>query len=524
MPAVMPSTTLAYRSAIGLIWALALWHSWLCRGLFVDGSAFLLNIVRHEWFFDFYPPRLYAMIAAQLPIMTAVTLGQTDLHVLARLLSLGLFGLPTLLYTLALLRARHDPVLLAVVIAALGAIFFTTSFFIVGEYNSAYPLALLVAVRLVTAERLSIGDSLFLLALAALAIRTYEVLIYLGPLLALMVLWQVWRMPRRPIVASLLHVAAAGCFIAGMFVAIDSVLHPWSQEHLDETYVAALNFWQNMQFDLAFGGVMVVAVWALVRPEQLLGTAPYRWASIIVAMLALSPLLALSDTLIRPLAKSQYVARTVSGLIVATMVIFIWCYNAPSFRNWRTRVVLETPAASRRLLGFACLVLLAVLPSDILLTVSWDSFLKTFRSTVVARSGIIPFEETPLSRPPDFLMVENWVLSTQSLVLRSRYEDGIVSTPKGFNDWVPFTPLEPPNIAASTGATDAARRGPRLGLPERGSAAVGAGGVEQRDLPRPVLGRRLVPGDRARCARDPRLLPRARACRLGDAGAAAGAG
>jgi hypothetical protein len=442
----MPSTILAYRSAIGLIWALALWHSWLCRGLFVDGSAFLLNIVRHEWFFDFYPPRLYAMIAAQLPIMTAVTLGQTDLHVLGRLLSLGLFGLPTLLYTLALLRARHEPVLLAVLIAAIGAIFFTTSFFIVGEYNSAYPLALLVAVRLVTAERLTIGDSLFLLALSALAIRTYEVLIYLGPLLALMVLWQLWRMPRRPIVACALHLAAVACFIAATAVAVDSVVHPYSEEHLAETYFAALNFWQNMQFDFAFGAVLIVAVWALVRPEHLSGTAPYRWASVIVALLALSPLLALSDTLIRPLAKSQYVARTVSGLIVATMVIFIWCYNAPRFRKWRTRVVLQTPAASHRLLGFACLVLLAVLPSDILLTLSWDSFLKTFRGTVVTHSGIIAFEDTPLSRPPDFLLVENWVLSTQSLVLRSKYEDGIVTTPKGFSDWVPFPPLEPPNI------------------------------------------------------------------------------
>jgi hypothetical protein len=425
---------------------LALWHSWLCRGLFVDGSAFLLNIVRHEWFFDFYPPRLYAMIVAQLPIMTAVTLGQTDLHVLARLLSFGLFGLPTLLYTLALVRARHEPVLLAVLIAAIGAIFFTTSFFIVGEYNSAYPLALLVAVRLVTTERLTIGDGLFLLALSALAVRTYEVLIYLGPLLALMVLWQVWRMPRRPIVASALHVATVACFIAATVVAVDSVVHPYSEEHLAETYFAALNFWQNLQFDFAFGAVMIVAVWALVRPEHLLGTAPYRWASIIVALLALSPLLALSDTLVRPLAKSQYVARTVSGVIVATMVIFIWCYSAARFRNWRARVILRNPTAGQRLLGFACLVLLAVLPSDILLTLSWDSFLKTFRGTVVARSGIIAFEDTPLSHPPGFLMVENWVLSTQSLVLRSKYEDGIVTTPKGFSDWVPFPPLEPPNI------------------------------------------------------------------------------
>jgi hypothetical protein len=38
---------------------------------------------------------------------------------------------------------------------------------------------------------------------------------------------------------------------------------------------------------------------------------------VFLVLLALSPLLALSDGLVRPLAKSQYVARTVSGLIIA---------------------------------------------------------------------------------------------------------------------------------------------------------------------------------------------------------------
>ncbi len=59
----MPTTTVAYRTTVGLIWALALWHSWESRGLFVDGSAFLVQIARREWFFDFYAPRLYAMVA-----------------------------------------------------------------------------------------------------------------------------------------------------------------------------------------------------------------------------------------------------------------------------------------------------------------------------------------------------------------------------------------------------------------------------------------------------------------------------
>ena len=45
----------------------------------------------------------------------------------------------------------------------------TTSFFIVGEYNTAYAIAIVVAVRLVTAERLTVLDGLFLAVISLLA-------------------------------------------------------------------------------------------------------------------------------------------------------------------------------------------------------------------------------------------------------------------------------------------------------------------------------------------------------------------
>ena len=186
--------------------------------------------------------------------MTAVFLGVTDLHLLARLLSFGLFALPTALYHLALVRVKDDAVLLAAVIAAIAMVFMTTSFFIVGEYNTAYAIAILVAVRLATAERLTVVDGLVLAVIGGLAIRTYEAMIYLGPLLSLMVLWAIWRAPARPWLPTLLHLLAIVGFIAGMFVAIGSLTRPYSVEHLDETIETATNFWQNMQFDLAVGG------------------------------------------------------------------------------------------------------------------------------------------------------------------------------------------------------------------------------------------------------------------------------
>src|SRR5438045_7093030 len=178
----MISRLSAYRATVALIWALALWHSWTSRGLFVDGANFLVHIVRQEGFFDFYMPRLYAMVLGQLPVMTAVTLGVTDLHLLARLLSFGLFVLPTIFYHLALHRAKDDPVLLAVVIAAIAIVFMTTSFFIVGEYNTLYAVAMLIGVRLATAERLTLPDGLALALRALVAARSCEALVSLGPL------------------------------------------------------------------------------------------------------------------------------------------------------------------------------------------------------------------------------------------------------------------------------------------------------------------------------------------------------
>lgn len=442
----MPSTSFVYRATLGLIWALALWHSWTSRGLFVDGSAFLLQIVEQEAFFRFYPPRVYAMIAAQIPVVTAVTLGVTDLHLLARLLSLGLFALPTIFYHLALHRAKDDAVMLATVIAAIAVVFMTTTFFIIGEYNTLYAMTLLMAVRLATADRLTAGDGLVLAAVALMATRTYETMIYLGPLLAAMILWTVHRAPKRPIVATALYLAAAVFCLHGMMVAIDSVVRPFSAEHLDETWETAVNFWQNMQFDLAFGAALVVVVWGLSKPDDLAKARPYLWAGVLLAVLALSPLLALTDTLVRPLAKSQYVARTASGVVIATMVLFIWVRHTDWAASLRVFGILRRPDAARRFLAFAGVMLLATVPSDLILTSQWSAYLDALRTAGRSQGGVIAFEDTQLSRRPHLLLVENWALSSQSLAMRAGRNDGIVAPPRSFTDWVPFKPTEPPNI------------------------------------------------------------------------------
>ena len=158
-----------------------------------------------------------------------------------------------------------------------------------------------------------------------------------------------------------------------MFVAIGSLTRPYSVEHLDETIETATNFWQNMQFDLALAAALVVVVWALVRPRDLALAKPYRWAAVCLVILALSPLLVLSDIVVRPLAKSQYVARTAAGLVIAAIVVFIWAY---ALHPARQAAGLRRPAprprrraALPRLRALRCCW--RCLPSDIYLTQSW---------------------------------------------------------------------------------------------------------------------------------------------------------
>ncbi len=440
----MPTTTVAYRSTVGLLWILALWHSWECRGLFVDGSAFLVQIARREWFFDFYDPRLFAMVLGQIPVIAAVFLGVTDLHFLAQLLSLGLFALPTALYHLALMRVRHDALLLATVMAAIGIVFMTTSFFIVGEYNTAFAIAITVTVRLMTAERrLSIADGAFLAAAGVLAVRTYEVMLYFGPLLAVMICWCIWRATERPRIATLLHFFAACLFVGGMIVAANSLINPFSEDHLSRTAATVLDAWQNVQFDLTLLAALVIFVWAIVRPADLATRRPYLVAGFFLVLLVLSPLLVLSDTLVRPHAKSQYTARSIAGLVVATIVIVIWIYKSPLGDRIGMFKELRKPAAARRLLAFGCLMVLAVVPSDAYLTLEWRSYLQTVRTIVRTQPGVIAYESTPLSRPPLAMLVESWILPSQSLALRSKRGDGIIAPPRDFNEWQPFPPTEP---------------------------------------------------------------------------------
>ena len=110
-------------------------------------------------------------------------------------------------------------------------------------------------------------------------------------------------------------------------------------------------------------------------------------------------------------------------------------------------VVLRQPPAARRFLAFACLMPLAVLPSDIFLSQSWIDFVEDTRAAVESRQRHHPVRGDASCRTgPTSCWSRTGCCRPSASRCASSDADGIILPPKGYNEWVPFHPEEPPNM------------------------------------------------------------------------------
>jgi len=411
--------------AAAILWGLAAWHAWVARGLYLDGAAVLVTMLKNGGFALFYQSRLYMMAATQAPAAAAIGLGVTDTRVIAQLYSAGLFLVPTAFYHAALWRARGDAALLVAVLVAIGVVFLPTGFFIVGESNAIGAAVIFCAVVLATAQRPVLGDGLMLAATATLLIRSYETVSCFGLLLAAFTVWRLKRAGGNSAGAAA-YVLAVLLFLVASAVSIYSLFDPTNPAPLGDALNRALQFWRNLQFILPLVALLIVVAVGRSgeRPAVVVSAA-------LLLLLAISPLLLLVDIGVGPLPRTHYHSRTVAGLVIAALAIAIWRHAARP--GWTPKPVHMTLAVA---------ALLAALPSDIVLTEIWRHSLIEFRTIISTRSGLIAAEDTDFLRKPYSEMVEPWALPSQSVILRREPTDGIILPPKGYTGWQPFDPTK----------------------------------------------------------------------------------
>ncbi|MGE0576537.1 MAG: hypothetical protein AB7F22_31445 [Reyranella sp.] len=429
-------TAAVYRGVVLLLWVVAVYSAVSCRGLFWDGASFLVNILDLGGFHDFYTARAHVDWVTQAPVIAAAWLGVRDLHLLSIVYSFGLFALPVGLYHLALARARHDPVMLAIVIVILATVYLPTSFFIVGEYNAAFAAVTAAMVIALTARRRN--DAVLLCFLGLLCLRSYEALVYLGPLLAACILWSM-RGQRDPAKRLLLAVAALA-FVGAAIVSAVTIVDYWSHPHFAKVRSMSLEFWQNLQFSVPLAGLLICAVIGLVRPEMLRGRLPIAIIAITSAALLLTPWYRLLSDYSILYPPSHYLARQAAGLVLAGLLVCLWVHVA--WRNAPPRVltVLSETGVARRLVASTFVLFAAATIPDVALTRLWTGYLDRLAALVDRGDGIIPTRMLPLAEWPDKLFAQDWSLPALSAVVSRTPGRAYVIADKDYLSNPPFDP------------------------------------------------------------------------------------
>ncbi|MEA2805375.1 MAG: hypothetical protein QOE49_5470, partial [Rhodospirillaceae bacterium] len=405
----------AYRVVVLLVWGLAAYATVTCRGLFWDGSSFLVNILDHGRFHDFYVARAHVDWVTQVPVLLLSELGVRDTRLLAMAYSAALFGLPTALYHLALARVRHDAVLLAIVIAAVVVVYLPTSFFIIGEYNATFAAVTAGMAVTLTARENRLGDAALLCVLGVFCVRSYEAMVYLGPLLAAAIVWS--RRNDTDGATRVLAGIAALAFGAGAVVAAATIADYWTHPHFLKVRSMSFDFWQNLQFAIPLAGLALSTLVGLARPAWLQGRGPLVVMAIAATALSSTPWWRLlhEHSILYPPA--HYLARQAAGLLLVSLLACMWLHVAWQRKPPLVLATLRLPAVSQRLVAAMTVLVIAAAIPDVALTGLWSDYLGRLRNQVDSRRGIIRASALPLLDWPDKLFAQDWSLPAMSAIV-----------------------------------------------------------------------------------------------------------
>jgi hypothetical protein len=421
-----------------LLWGLAAYATVACRGLFWDGSSFLVNILDHGRFHDFYVARAHVDWVTQVPVLLLSELGVRDTRLLAMAYSAALFGLPTALYHLALARVRHDAVLLAIVIAAVVVVYLPTSFFIIGEYNATFAAVTAGMAVTLTARENRLGDAALLCVLGVFCVRSYEAMVYLGPLLAAAIVWS--RRNDTDGATRVLAGIAALAFGAGAVVAAATIADYWTHPHFLKVRSMSFDFWQNLQFAIPLAGLALSTLVGLARPAWLQGRGPLVVMAIAATALSSTPWWRLlhEHSILYPPA--HYLARQAAGLLLVSLLACMWLHVAWQRKPPLVLATLRLPAVSQRLVAAMTVLVIAAAIPDVALTGLWSDYLGRLRNQVDSRRGIIRASALPLLDWPDKLFAQDWSLPAMSAIVSRTPGRAFVRIDNDFLSNPPFDP------------------------------------------------------------------------------------
>jgi len=382
------------------------------RGMFADGSNYIVHILASEDFYLLEPARKLVQILQQSLLILGIQFGVTDLPTLARLFTLGALGWPIILTAscwLVLPRGQKGWIIGPLI--NLVALCPMTSLAAIGEGMIASCL-LWIIFFLVLFRTQSIWGALLAISLTALGAVTHETAaIFFVGLAALAIM----RMRDRSRVERLTQFAISAAAIWSACYLISVILHPRDLANRADFLIGilALAFVELHGVNLTAVATMVscVSIFQIMRAQnKVKKTQPILLTSMSFFVLAVALLLFLPEWTVTPVA--QFSGRGLPVLGTTMLSFGLWA-------GWRSGVKPEFLLSKPALLVF-CGLLLTQSVAQIMMTRQWANTLDMVTGIIERREGRVPWQtalETAAPRNPILWKEMIWYSEIQPLSL-----------------------------------------------------------------------------------------------------------
>jgi hypothetical protein len=225
-------------AALALILLTGVAGVYTARGLYADGSFWLVEMLPRGGFFIFDTYRAYVQVLVQLPVVLAISLQVSDLNTLIRVHSFGFIGIPILFWLGALLLHMRSR-LFWFFLMAFSVSFLRSNFFAAGEFSTAYSLTAICAAILLK-PYINAWLALVLLAAALVLTHSYEATLFLGAFLAILSIIHLFKTPHESWGIKLCVLLAFFIFLAAVYVGADSTFFQRSYDGRGTANLGAL--------------------------------------------------------------------------------------------------------------------------------------------------------------------------------------------------------------------------------------------------------------------------------------------
>lgn len=399
------------------------------KGLYADGSYFLFNLMVDKTYWNVDEPRKFAQILMQTPVVLAMDVGEIDIRNLIYIHSAGLIS-AVVCFWISALVIQFRSSFFWVLLVAFSVTYLSSGFFSIGEYNVAYAM---VAYCFSVMFRKDVGFlGLFLYLVAAVVlVRSYEAMVFLGPLLLAWCLFNLRCLVWRPISLEVIVLSiGAFLFLVSSAIAVWSILHPRNPANL---VGAGYVMWVVKTWHFLLVSSMVTLFFVVcVSPAKF-----KRY--ILIASVVVGAAFLLNMRYWNP-PSMYYAFRAMSGvLLFIVLAVFFLGHSlicrlrsveggANGNLSWHVSIV-------------SLVLFLVLCAPTIVYTYQFSVWVKGFERHCIEQMEWVPVNKIAMLEEDDGNRMFNWAWANPSLcvVLRGDLKGGLLNS-DAYKGWQPFDP------------------------------------------------------------------------------------